>query len=211
MWRLIQPLDYLKIKHPEKLVFDWLLPLFCGLLLSSAWFVDGFREVFFRTDGFASQIQSLLTILAGFFIAALAAVATFEGHGMDKPMPGKVSVTLWSRRTLKHEPLSRRRFLCLLFSYLAFLSLALYFALMLIGTFSGVVVYVFDNAAMKIGSYICAIGKWLIWATYCLALCQLFINTLLGLYYLGDRIHRDDGESVIGNPNPTSKGQVTDA
>jgi hypothetical protein len=208
MWRLVKPLDYLRIDHPEKRLFDWWIPILLGTLLSGSWWVDGFRSALFLPDGFISQLQSLLSILSGFFIAALAAVATFEGHSMDRAMPGKHPLTLHLRRSQEVETLSRRRFLCLMFGYLAFLSLALYFLMMLVSTFRSAIEKILDTTLKGVEPEMLVLVHWIFWAVYCMALVQLLTNTLLGLYYLTDRIHRGDGESIVGRPNSSQSGNV---
>ncbi|MCK1670190.1 hypothetical protein [Bradyrhizobium sp. 153] len=67
-------------------------------------------------------------VLTGFFIAALAAVATFGKQEMDDPMPGEPPVRLEHTINTEtyYENLSRRRFLSFLFGYMAFLTLVLY-------------------------------------------------------------------------------------
>src|SRR5258706_8987546 len=70
----------------------------------------------------------LLQVLTGFYIASLAAVATFNKPGLDDPMAGDpptLREDYCAITTVK--PLTRRRFLCLLFGYLSWLSLFLYF------------------------------------------------------------------------------------
>lgn len=195
MWRLFKPLDYLRISHPEKWRFDWFVPGVVGLGISLTWFVQDFRANLFDSDGFINQIQGLISILSGFFIAALAAVATFDSPGMDRTMPGKVPVTLQLRMSKSNEHLTRRRFLCLLFGYLAFLSLTLYLVTLIVSVFGNAVQLFADEFDFSKGLLFHFV-KWFLWLSYCVALSQLFTNTLLGLYYLTDRIHRDDGHSV---------------
>ncbi|WP_018319316.1 hypothetical protein [Bradyrhizobium sp. WSM2793] len=124
-------------------------------------------------------------MLTGFFIAALAAVATFGKQEMDDPMPGEPPVRLEHKVNTEtyFENLSRRRFLSFLFGYMAFLTLALY-----------IVGYVFSLPTnigwlrpRRIGGRPSSgFSGALTW----FALANLLSNTLLGLFYLTDRIHR---------------------
>jgi hypothetical protein len=206
MWRLFQPLDYLLVHHPEKKLFDWAIPLIVGVLLSISWANVEFKNTIFETDGFISQIQNLLSILTGFFIAALAAVATFDADGksMDSPMPGKTPVTLRVRNNGGTEKLSRRRFLCLLFGYLAFLSLALFLVGVLARSFHKPLWSIASAKLDLLQPNLSDQIAWLLWLGFCIALIQLMTNTLLGLFYLTDRIHRKDGLMFVGKPTSAS-------
>ncbi len=65
-------------------------------------------------------VNGLLQVLIGFFVASLAAVATFQRPGMDENMRGKAP-------TLQGKGVTRRQYLCYMFGYLAFMSIAVYF------------------------------------------------------------------------------------
>jgi hypothetical protein len=115
MWRIWVPLRYLLIRHSGKWKFELLLPIILCAIFSSPLFVEAFRKDALSNFDLLSKTTSLLGTLAGFYVAALAAVATFGRPEMDETMQGPV--------TLKHvrgsityiEELSRRRFLSFLF------------------------------------------------------------------------------------------------
>lgn len=143
--------------------------------------------------------SDLLSILTGFFVAALAAIATFGGDEMDKAMPGTASMTLRDPlRPGAPEILSRRRFLCFLFGYLAFISLGIYIAGFAFGAFQALVIvkYFPGQAILSFAIF---------WGLYGFALGNLLSNTLLGLFYLTDRIHRPNRVvSMKGAPTDDS-------
>jgi hypothetical protein len=198
MWRILVPLNYLKIKHPDKKVFDWFLPVFFCALMSLPLFADEFRSQAFGDFNIVGKTGEFLGILTGFFIAALAAVATFGGQEMNDPMPGSIPVTFMHRRggVDFEEEMSRRRFLSYLFGYLAFMSLFSY----LLG-YS----FIIFNKFFLLPIYPDAVGTVLIvfWVFYTLVIGNLLSNTLLGLYYLTDRIHRPNGTLVWNSKNST--------
>lgn len=182
MWRIFVPLQYLSIDHPEKRKFDIQLPLliavfFCLPLLSA-----DFRADALNSFDIVGKLSNFLGVLTGFFIAALAAVATFGKQEMDDPMPGEPPVRLEHKVNAQRyfENLSRRRFLSFLFGYMAFLALAL---------------YVLGYAYLVADKYLLP-SSWretifaIFWIVYALSLANLLSNTLLGLFYLTDRIHR---------------------
>jgi hypothetical protein len=111
MRRLLQPLDYLRIEHPMKRKYDFWVPLALAIPFAS-WlsFAPGHPNIF-GNGGLLASAGGLLQVLTGFYIASLAAVATFNKHSMDLPMPGESPVlALIERGHLHRVPLSRRRF-----------------------------------------------------------------------------------------------------
>ncbi len=183
MWRLLVPLKYLQIRHPEKIKFDLIIPFVFACLFFAPAFSPEFRQAAVTNLDMLGRSSDLLSILTGFFVAALAAVATFGGNEMNEVMPGAVPVTLRHKNVAELEILSRRRFLCFLFGYLAFSALAIYLF--------GFAFYAFQAflvpkimPSFKIESFV------VFWAVYGFALGNLLSNTLLGLFYLTDRIHR---------------------
>jgi hypothetical protein len=194
MWRIFVPLRYLRIAHPEKWKFDLGLPL-----ILSAIFILPIFSTSFTADALASfdilgRLSNFLGVLTGFFIAALAAVATFGKQEMDDPMPGEPPVRLEHKVNTEtyFEDLSRRRFLSFLFGYMAFLTLVLYIL--------GIVYLIADKYCLVqvAPTWRPAIFK-LFWCAYVFALANLLSNTLLGLFYLTDRIHRPNKKPQWGN------------
>lgn len=184
MWRIFVPLKFLAIKHAEKWKFELLLPaiacaIACLPLLSST-----FRGTALGEFDILGKSLGFVSPLAGFYIAALAAVATFGRAEMDEPMSGDQSVTLrHTRAGVKYEEdLTRRRFLSFLFGYLAFASLVI--------TVIGVSYAVFDKFFLgdykDIRPYLFSI----FWVFYTFLFGNVLSNTLLGLFYLTDRMHR---------------------
>ncbi len=127
-------------------------------------------------------MNSLLSTLIGFYIAALAAVAAFPNKTLDEPMKGRApTITSHRQDTTFDEKLTRRRFLVILFGYCAFVSI------MLFGF--GVVSIMVAPSFMKVGATATLKFIWL--AVYLLMAASLFVTTMLGLHYLIDRMHRD--------------------
>ncbi|MBB6465578.1 hypothetical protein HNQ96_001436 [Aminobacter lissarensis] len=197
MWRLLVPLRYLRISHPEKIKFDLYFPVVFAICLSLPLLSEKFRADAQTTLDILGRSSDLLSILIGFFVAALAAVATFGGEGMDEPMAGAEPVTLLNQAGNADE-LSRRRFLSYLFGYLALASIFIY----LLGfTFYGAQTYLI-SAMVPAWANFSFVAFWMI---YALLLGNLLSNTLLGLFYLTDRIHRPNRVVTFkGKANPKS-------
>jgi len=122
--RLFKPIDYLRVRHPAKWKYDLILPI--GLTLGMFFLVTvmPIKPNILGKDGLIVLINNLMGILVGFFVAFLAAVSTFNKEGMDKVIPGTpMTLRVKESSAVKNIKLTRRRYLCLLFGYLAFMSL----------------------------------------------------------------------------------------
>ncbi|WP_146750252.1 hypothetical protein [Pseudomonas sp. RIT411] len=193
--RLLMPLAYLRIQRQDK-NFDelWLPGILTVLTVFLLALSNGKIPVFGSTGAIASVV-SYLQILSGFYIASLAAIATFNKESMDKPMPG-IPPKLKIRGRVKPENLSRRRFLCFMFGYLSFVSLILYFA--------GSGINLSASAAKDIlPTEMAPFIKWPLVAAYTFATYNMLITTLLGLYYMTDRIHKEEPR-FVDSPSQTS-------
>jgi uncharacterized membrane protein len=184
------PFDYLRINHPEKRSIDIWIPL-CTSFLVMSFFV--FSDIYYEADRILSivdRVFSFIPTLIGFYVAALAAVATFNKPNMDEPMPGDpIRVDSFARReTDPIELVTRRRFLCLLFGYLCALSI-----LIAVLSLAGIVIR--NDAAFYLHDY--NITAILFGFVLTLLVSNLFTTTLLGMYYLVDRIHQAPLEPTL--------------
>jgi len=188
IYQITRPLSYLKIEHKEKWKFDWLMPVIMTVFTSSIIFILRNQLNIFGVDGLISQIISLVQILPGFYIAALAAISTFNKNDIDQLMPEptpKVEILIRGQRNT--IDLTRRRFLCMLFAFLVSESIAI----SLLGIFSlnfAKAIKLFLNPLLQpFASH---------FLTFCFFLLfwQLIISTMLGLYYLGDKMHQPNLE-----------------
>lgn len=186
MLRLLKPLDYLRIHHREKSLFDWILPTSITIICVIAIIALPAPINVFGDDGLLSVVTGLLQILTGFYIASLAAIATFNKEGMDAVMDGVPPTLMITQRGEKVQKLlTRRTFLCLMFGYLAFMSLFIYF----VGSGANLLS---ENARIIIPDGFHSPARIAFIALYLLLFSNLMVTTLLGLYYMADRIHRDD-------------------
>lgn len=184
--RLLRTFDYLRIKHEAKVKYDFWLPLGVALALVVAIEASPAKIPIFGPTGIVAAVNGLISILAGFFIASLAAVATFNKSSMDNVMPGKPPVLdVYVRGVTKKLELTRRRFLSLMFGYLAMMSISVY----LIGAFGDVLAFgwisVLPIEVAKGARSVFLFGYFFMFA-------NILTTTLLGLFFMVDRIHRPD-------------------
>ncbi|MDV3465562.1 hypothetical protein R1G70_12935 [Stenotrophomonas sp. C960] len=176
--QLLTPARYLRIKSEthEKLVIDYVLPALMALATTAAW---GWRPDLLSMggpSGIVTGVSSLIQVLVGFYVATLAAVATFPTSSLDEDT---------NRIKLMGSALKRRRFLAYLFGYLALLSLFLFVALLFRPMIHGLLAQV-DHACLQRAMRLVFVF------IYQFVFWQMVFITLLGLYYLTDRIHRSN-------------------
>jgi hypothetical protein len=175
--RLIAPIRYLSIRHEIKSRFDWGWPLFLTTITMVAFWLLPVTPTILGEAGVLKSIRELIALFAAFFVVALAAVATFARPSLDEPMQGTTP-------RLDNRDLSRRQFVCYLFGYLAVLSFGLF-----LGAIAAEIVFPSLHAALPpralwwvkgICGTIFTFGFW-----------NMVITTLLGIYFLVERVHLD--------------------
>lgn len=184
LWR---PFGYLQIEQSDKRPVDFYLPLVgCAVSLI---LIAILRPAFntWGAGGLIEGLQGVIQSLPGFYIAALAAISTFgKQTTLDTVMPKPTPVikTRYGSGMVPIE-LTRRRFLCLLFSHLTAVSIILSLAGPFLRTSAPVLKQYLEPLAASTAFYIVA-------GIYLFLLFQMFFVTLLGLYYLSDKIHQPD-------------------
>ncbi|MGY6089400.1 hypothetical protein [Avibacterium paragallinarum] len=175
--KLCAPLRYLKITHREKTFFDYVLPAIAtALFLAVNQYLLPKPLLFLGEKSIVSVVNGILQMLSGFYIASLAAVATFNRPEIDEQM--------LNAPTLNNIPVTRRLFLTHLFGYLAFISIMLYF----IGGFAQIASSnISQLETFEYYNIIC----WVAQSLYIFSIFNLIFVTLLGLYFMIDRIHQN--------------------
>lgn len=194
--RLLSPLNYLRIRHETKPKYDWGLPAGLALGATIAVYILPIQPNIFGVGGVLEKFGQLLQILPGFYIAALAAISTFNKADMDERMP-EDAPTL--EITYRGKPftleLTRRRFLSAMFGYLSFLSIALYITTIVANVIA-------PSLAIILPASLHTYFKFGFVAFYMFGQANMLVTTLLGLYYLADRIHLTDqhtGRQAVAN------------
>lgn len=178
---LLAPLRYWRVHHPVKFVWDLVIPSLGAVALTFLLVTWPHTVGIYVANGYLAGLQQLYAILGGFFVAALTLLSTADTKALSQPLSGHPKVT-FGRET---APLERRRFLCLLFGYLAFSCFALYaagfFAMLLA---PGMREMVSDGWRMALSAaFLFFYNFWL---------SHMVVSTLVGLYYFTDRLQRPD-------------------
>jgi hypothetical protein len=175
-YQLFRPFSYLRIKHEDKWIYDWLIPLLLsGVTLVVVYVFIPLPNVI-GTSGLINELTDFVSILPGFFIAALAAVATFNKNDIDQLMANPPTIEIMHHGNPLMIEMTRRRFLCVLFSYLTAISIFL-------------VIFTKIGLLIVVPASYQAVLSWIGVILYFYFLWQMVTATILGLYYLGERLH----------------------
>lgn len=197
---LFRPFAYLSIQHSDPIYIwvNWVVPAFFALVTGACWLIPAALDYLnfltpqtadiWSSSGLISKIQSFVQNLPGFYTAALAAVATFGGENMLRVMPGnapRMKFLVEGKMTDELE-LNRRLFLSSMFAYLTALSFLLTVGAAIGVTMAPVIKSILLPGFVPIFSAVAA-------SLYVLFFVQMLTVTGWGLYYLGERMHLNDG------------------
>ncbi|PUA19153.1 hypothetical protein [Glaciimonas sp. PCH181] len=185
---LLRPLSYLSIEYKQKWIVDWLYPLILAVVtIGLLFYLKTFGIIALYADGAViSKILGFVQCLPGFYIAALAAIATFNKADIDKTMPApapKLDILVQGQSVAIE--LTRRRFLCSMFAFLTAESLIL-----IVLAIFGQAIYLPMKAILNEQYRIWVSGIYLL--AFMFAFWQMLITSFWGLFYLGDRLHQRD-------------------
>lgn len=186
---LLKPLRYLTIRHSAKVLYDLALPALMSAGLTALLMLASGVQVFGK-DGYLNSLQNLLTIMGGFFVAALTLITTASMPTLKEPVAGLAP----PRMPGEAAPLSRKRFLAYLFGYLA------------TSSFLMVAITILANlVAPSIAAHVAGAVRTSIKAAFLLSfnfwLAHVFVATLLGMFYFTERLQMSDGRARVGRPD----------
>lgn len=170
--------------------YVWTAPLVITGAAVLGYFLLPIKPPLAGEGGLLARAAQVLALVPGFFITALAAVATFNRPEMDETMPDPAPTSRISHRGKMVEiELTRRMFLSYLFSYLSVLAVLLFAA-------SAVAPLLYPNLALVSqiqapwldGEVVVDGAKFLFVASFVYFISSLFITTLHGVYFLCERI-----------------------
>lgn len=177
--------SFLRLRSVDIFWYQWIYPtaIAAALIIGFRWF--GSQLVTFDAEKLVADINSLMGILVGFYIAALAAVSSFTNENLDQVMKGRAPTLIATRQGQEiKETLTRRRFLAVLFGYCATLSILLYISGVFYLRLS------FSSLDLPWVQTSLQIAKLFAWGVYTWMISSLLVVTLLGLHYLVERMHR---------------------
>ncbi|MGE8446143.1 MAG: hypothetical protein ACN6O1_07990 [Comamonas sp.] len=187
MLDLFRPFSFLTIQHPSRLPLwvNWMLPCIVTVAVIIGFSAFSAPLNFFGSQGLIDRLLSFIQTLAGFYIAALAAVSSFNSPHLDREMP-QPAPTMYIKHNgaLQKVSATRRRFLTAMFAYLT--------ALSIIFSLTGIAAL---NLALPLAIEFPLAIVWLRWtglACFLFLLFQMMLITFWGLFYLGERMLTPD-------------------
>lgn len=179
--KLLTAFSFYRLRGQDLIYFQYIYPtVIVGASMVAYKLVsDGYLIVNLRA--MVASATTLMGVLIGFYIAALAAVTSFPNAGLDKVMSGEAPKI----KEMTHGnlvPLTRRRFLSILLGYCAFISIFIF----VIGSISAA-----SDLAHEIPEKVQYILRIVWWGSYAWLLASLLVVTMLCLHYLIERMHRD--------------------
>lgn len=169
------------IKNDDLRKLSFALPGFLTALFLVFYYLNPNINIF-DNGGLVQSIGGFLERLTGFYIASLAAIATFNSPYLDKGFRGKPAyLEHYDKGEVQKESLTRRRFLCFLFGYCSFSSIIIF----LTGMFA---VLSESSVKMAISADLHQLAVASFITIYMFFFFNLIVTTLLGLAYLTDRI-----------------------
>jgi len=191
-YQLKRGFAYRSIQHAQMRLFTTWLPLALAMITTVAFaLLSKFPKIY----GDKALLDNTLTVIAtlpGFYFAGLAAVATFGGGAMDQPMADPAPKIKWKiGGQFRVDSLTRRLFLCYLFSYLVIISFAICVALIFVSAA--------EDSVHDLKSYMVDAGgaaqTWWWVKIVCifvlnLPIASLAVSTLHGIYFLTERMHQ---------------------
>lgn len=174
------------MKHQYASKYSFVYPIVLSVLTALVLFTLAPNLNVYGSDGLLVKLTPFLAVMAPFFLASLAAVSTFGGPDFfDEPFDMEEPVTLevvGEMGALEPIEVTPRHFLSLLFGYCCVTTLALFI-------FSIFVPQVAVGLASLAGTFAPYVA-WLGLIVFLFLFFQVILASLLGIYYLSDKIHR---------------------
>lgn len=192
LYLISRPLAFGGIRHPTLTPFLRRGPISVAVVLTVIFWFLPVRPELTGEGSLSRHMMTVFAILPGFFIAALAAISTFQRPEMDEVMPDPAPEL--KLRTGNHEsyvPLTARLFTAHLFAYLTTISFVAVFLFMSVDLAAPSVRFLVGKIAETGLRSLTANMLSLVyfWVVVWLA-AKIILTTLVGIYFLAERIHR---------------------
>lgn len=192
-YQLKRPFAFLWIEHPVLKPITWYAPTVAAILVVGIFFLFPEGIKLFGERSYTSYTISVISTLPGFFIAALAAVATFSRVELDDEIKSPpATLKIMTLGQLAPTPLTYRVFLCYMFAYLTAASLLI----IVTCVFSDLIMAGICDFIRGLSVRYMAVAFQVLKGLYVFIIswfnASIFIITFYSLYFLCERIHRAD-------------------
>lgn len=192
-YELSRPFAFSGIKGPGLAIYRDVLPLAASMAALAIYWCLPLRIPLVGQVSVSGLAAPFFASLPGFFIAALAAVATFKGADLDREM-SNVTTKLTIRGEEADSRITLRIFLCYLFAYLTAISFLGFFlsasASLLAGNLHELTKMASDGQLGR--EQIATNGLRSIFVSgVAFVGAKVVFCTALGLYFLAERVHQE--------------------
>ena len=194
-YQIKRPFAFLRIKNTELMLLRTTIPVVVTLIACFVYWWLPYKPEITGDKKYIDYVLQIVGALPGFYIAALAAAATFTNNSLDLEMSGRNVPILEIQRGGQsfHVALTLRVFMCHLFAYLCVLSFLTCVIGIAILEFAPVLNKI-DEANSERGtvSLVTGFARYASVAWFTLCLVRIVTITLHGLYFLIERMHQQN-------------------
>lgn len=176
------PFLFLFIRFRGKWIYTFVLPVIGGAVITLLVTLLSGSVPVLGNSGLFSKLLAVMPIAGGFFVAALTVILSQSNSVLQAGFTGAEKPYLSS----DGEPMSRQRFLALLFGYLSFSSFTIAALVAGIDLMAPAI-----RSAVKIEYWSLLRTLTTFWVMFWSF--QMFFCSLIGLFYLTDRLYRSSG------------------
>lgn len=191
-YELGRGIAYRRISHPGMPYYSIYVPAALSLAGIIVFYLLPSQPQLLGKDGLFKELMAFLSILPGFYFAGLAAVATFNGAGMDNEMPAPAPrLDIIVQGAVVSITLTRRLFLTYLFSYLVLSSFVMCFMLIAISALTPTISLLVEwNQNNNLFAYVYEAIKFSFLSFISFVGASLIVTTLQGVFFLTERMHQ---------------------
>ncbi|GEM_PF-1798413 len=178
--QLFTAFSFFRLRGADLAYFQIWLPSLTTIIFFSLYWLTAGTIFTIQLPLIVNSATTLMGVLIGFYIAALAAVTSFPNESLNSVMAGDAP-KIKEKQSKQELPVTRRRFLSILLGYCAFMSIFIY----AVGS-------LFSSVALvpSVYTWLPALLTALWWVFYTWITSSLLVVTMLCLHYLVDRMHR---------------------
>jgi hypothetical protein len=177
--RLTAPIRYLLIQHPEKNLYNFVLPIFFAAVGVAIFTLASPQPIIFGENGALKLLRDALIMAVPFMVGALASVSMgAPGKYLDNRFAG-------AELTLDDRILTARQFVCYLLGYLSFLGLLTLGATIVAQLFQPAI-----GNFLTHGSLSWYVVRWSGLSVLAILVSSLMVTTFWALYFLTDVVNR---------------------
>ena len=189
--QILFPANYLYINHTDdkRQLREIFLPLIPASLFTLIYVLSRFKLSLIGDEGIFSSVSDLLQLLSAFYLAGLAAIATFGNENLNKSLRGgEAYIYKWSNSMQRKEKvvLSRRAFLTRQFAYLSWMSIIAFLIISLFESSQEIIIIKNTNLINAINSILCFIGIYIV--------SNIIYVSSSAILFLASRLNKDEAE-----------------